>query len=118
VVLASFHTWAGQVEEMGVNKKKIERYPCPVPWYNPVINFDGKVSACCVNIDENELIMGDVKKASLAQIWQSEQFQRLRRAQLAQDFALFPTCRECGFWKILPNLTAFLKKLEQRNEKA
>lgn len=114
VIISSFHTWEGSIKDRGVGGEKRERYPCPVPWYNPVINWNGLVSACCVNINENELIMGDIRKESLKEIWQSKNYKKLRKAHLRQDYTFFPTCQRCGFWKILPNLSSFLENLEQR----
>jgi radical SAM protein with 4Fe4S-binding SPASM domain len=80
------------------------RYPCNLPWLAPAINWDGKVTSCCVNFMDNELILGDIKKQSLKEIYQGKKFGRLREAHLKQDFSDYPVCRRCTYWQQLPNM--------------
>lgn len=116
VVVQPLHEWEGSIKSLRVQKFKglRGRYPCNLPWLSPAVNWDGKVMPCCVNYRENELVMGDLTRLSLAEIWQGEKFKKLRQAHLDQDFAEWPTCARCSFWQRLPNMRAILK-IKNRN---
>jgi radical SAM protein with 4Fe4S-binding SPASM domain len=55
--------------------------PCWAVFTEGHVTWDGKLSACC--FDHNEaLVMGDLTRNSFLEAWNSDEFQRLRRAHL------------------------------------
>lgn len=61
-----------------------DRVPCPQVFNAITITCEGFVSACCADF-QNYLIVGDLRKQSLKEIWQSESFCGLRKAHLQQN---------------------------------
>lgn len=112
VVIQSLHGWEGSLEVKGLrpNDQKFCRYPCNLPWLSPAINWDGTVVPCCINYKENELIIGDLRKQSLLEVWRGEKFQKLRQAHLEGSFSDFPTCRQCRYWQQLPGMAWQLRR--------
>jgi radical SAM protein with 4Fe4S-binding SPASM domain len=98
----------GQAKGEGVSGQA-GRYPCPVLWFNPVVNWDGEVTTCCVNYMRNELIIGDVKKQSLKEIWNGEKLRKIRQAHVKGDFSELPTCAKCTYWKKFADLGRLAK---------
>ena len=113
VVIQLLHNWEGSVKEIFNFQFSIhqKRYPCNLPWLAPAINWDGKIVPCCVNFRENELMMGDLKIQNLAEVWQGGKFKKLRQAHLEQNFSQFPTCGRCQYWRQLPNMSFWLRRL-------
>ncbi len=50
---------------------------CSAPWKTVVILWDGRVVPCCHD-PKAEWVLGDLRKQSLAEVWRSEQAERLR----------------------------------------
>jgi len=113
VVIQKLHSWEGSVKipNSKLQISNLRRYPCNLPWLAPAITWDGKVMPCCVNYNENEMIMGDLTKESLEKIWQGKKYKNLREAHLRQDFFQFPTCARCFYWQQLPNMSFWLRRL-------
>lgn len=112
VVVSPGHNYGGGVVRPKSFKR--ERYPCVLPWGFMVVNFDGEVTTCCANYLRNELIMGDIRKQKLKEIWQSEKYRRLRRDHLTGNLKDWPTCRSCNYWQTFVNLGRWLTKKEGR----
>lgn len=114
IIIQPLHSWEGSLEntaDFQSSVPKSKRYPCNLPWLAPAINWDGTLVPCCVNFKKNELIMGDLKKQSLKEIWQGNKFKKLRQAHLDQDFSQWPTCSHCQYWQQLPNMESWLRRL-------
>ena len=64
---------------------------CNRPWTSLVVLWDGRVVPCCHDYN-GAVILGDLTKQSLAEIWQGEAARRFR-AQNSQ----YELCRRCAF---------------------
>ncbi|MBN1130157.1 MAG: radical SAM protein [Chitinispirillaceae bacterium] len=64
---------------------------CTFPFRQLVLTADGLVLPCCV-WDDNEK-MGDIRQATLQEIWRGEAYARLRKRMLDGDIP--PRCRAC-----------------------
>ncbi|MBN1263779.1 MAG: radical SAM protein [Candidatus Pacebacteria bacterium] len=118
VVIQKPHKWEGSVQvdpgsRVSSDSGSLSRYPCNLPWLSPAVNWDGKVTSCCVNFQDNELIMGDLNRQSLKQIFQGEKYRQLRRAHLDQDLVKWPTCARCRYWQQFPDMSRRLRKISQ-----
>lgn len=58
---------------------------CRLPWETVVVNWDGTVSACAVDYNEDHIV-GNVSNEPLQQIWNSERMQRFRRCHIEKDY--------------------------------
>jgi len=70
------------------NRVKKSKYFCMVPWTHMHFLPDGKVIPCC--LAPTEEVIGDIKKESLYEIWNSEKFRTMRQHMLNDQF-----CSEC-----------------------
>ena len=74
-----------------MNRKKIK---CTSPWEYYVVNWDGKVTACCKDFDM-ELVYGDFNTQSIEEIIFSDKLLRLKKSILRNDFSEFKKCLTC-----------------------
>jgi radical SAM protein with 4Fe4S-binding SPASM domain len=77
-----------------------ENWPiCRVPWQDLTVNWDGEVSACPVDT-EVVYSVGNVKDATLQEMWNNERMRQFRRAHLTKDYSLVeengPLCGNCN----------------------
>ena len=67
---------------------------CPQPFTRISIIEDGRVSPCCT--DSNlDLIVGDLKKQSLLEIWESKEMQNVRKLHSDGKYHKLEACRNC-----------------------
>jgi radical SAM protein with 4Fe4S-binding SPASM domain len=98
--LNEFSDWAGKVEDRSIDgpAPPVARRPCRMLWKSLSVHADGKVSACCLD-SEDELIVGDLGRGqTLEEIWHGAELARLRRLHLAGRFADLSICRACKDW--------------------
>lgn len=87
---SEFKNWGGarhcDIEKSGVRK------PCRALLYAMTILWDGRVVPCCMDYD-GDLILGDVNKQTLTEIWNQSKW--LRKMNKALNFSMIP-CKECN----------------------
>ncbi len=70
------------------------RRPCYLLWRGPMyIHYDGTVFPCCYIYPEEAI--GNIKKASLEEIWNSKKIVRLREAHIRGDLQDYKACQRC-----------------------
>lgn len=77
-----------------MNMVKLRSDGCPEVFDKLSINWDGKVTACCGDFDE-ELIVGDFSEERLQSIFQGERIRKIRKALCEGGYDRLPLCREC-----------------------
>lgn len=103
VCISCLHNWGGQTKKTtGVHETFVSASgaPCRLLWTDLVIDWDGKVPLCCQDTDEN-LLIGDVNKQSIKEIWQSKKLNSLRYLHMVGKFNEIPMCSGCKlntFW--------------------
>ncbi len=71
------------------------RIPCNLPFINLNVHYDGKVSYCCVDFNQ-EAIVGTFPNQSLEEIWNSKQLEKIRNAHNNREHdSLSPLCQRC-----------------------
>ncbi len=81
------------------------RHPCYLLWRGPLyIHYDGTVFPCCYTYPEEAI--GNIKRGTLQQIWNSEKIVRLREAHLRGDLQEYSFCMNCPAAR--PRLPAML----------
>lgn len=68
---------------------------CPYIFYSVAVNTDGTVSLCFLDW-ARKLVVGDLRKQSLKDVWQGEALHRHRIAHLQGRRKQDPTCAACG----------------------
>lgn len=70
------------------------RHPCYLLWRGPMyIHYDGTVFPCCYIYPEEPV--GNVRKNTMAEIWNSERMVKLREAHIKGDLSDYAACRNC-----------------------
>ncbi|MGD9344564.1 MAG: radical SAM protein [Candidatus Aminicenantes bacterium] len=95
VSVNAYNTWAGAVEDRSVKEKRIpETKPCKQLWKMCFIYWNGDVAPCCVDYD-GELVIGNVRDSSIADIWRSKKLREMRRTHLCGRRDKYPLCARC-----------------------
>jgi radical SAM protein with 4Fe4S-binding SPASM domain len=90
------------VEENYFHKQKIDLrhlvkrpIPCSFFWQQAHVLHDGRVSACCRDYN-GDLIMGDLKREGIGEIWKNARYAAYRKAHAQNDEQALPQmCKEC-----------------------
>ncbi len=85
-----------EIGERGIYQQDVgDTLVCPYIFYGYSVNADGLVSACFLDWGR-KLVIGDVRKTSMKQIWSSDLMNELRLQHLRGDRKNNPTCGGCG----------------------
>lgn len=91
------HNWAGNVETVTVEALRgagLSQICCTFPWYSMTVLFDGRVSACPQDFMA-EIVLGDLRKQTLEEVWEGEPMRRLREAHHQRFLGDLPACARC-----------------------
>ena len=89
-----FSTFGGQYDQITKLADRRHRYqpkkvkirpPCYYLWKSFVVQWNGEVVPCCRDYD-NKIVLGDVNKQTLLEIWQSREMIKLREEHLKGRF--------------------------------
>lgn len=69
-------------------------FPCRKLWTELVVMSNGKVPLCCIDCD-GKVALGDFKTQTLAEIWNSAGFQKVRDWHLNFESSRIALCRNC-----------------------
>jgi radical SAM protein with 4Fe4S-binding SPASM domain len=70
------------------------KHPCYLLWRGPMyIHYDGTVYPCCYIYPEEPI--GNLKRSSLKEVWNSEKMIKLREAHVAGDLSSYKACQNC-----------------------
>ena len=73
----------------------VKKHPnCPEVFDKLSVNWDGTVSACTSDYD-NQMLIGDVKLTSLKDIWKNEKLSSYRNILLQNEHHKLPLCSRC-----------------------
>lgn len=67
--------------------------PCPMVFNRVHITYDGHLTACCIDFN-HELLLGDLKKHSLAEVWNGGAAKELRERHLSRN-VIGTACEKC-----------------------
>lgn len=104
VNITTLHSWGGGFKEKaGKNslhsRSDIHREPCRFLWTDMYINWDGRVNACCQDF-ESKLIIGDINKNSVKEIWKGKTINNLRKLHLEGKADEISLCRKCDYHSV------------------
>jgi radical SAM protein with 4Fe4S-binding SPASM domain len=86
----------GEGQELTGDGVRRERWrTCTQPWERFNVFWNGDVTVCCGDV-EGELIVGNVRDASLEQLWlRNQRTLQIRRLHHLQEFDELPVCQRC-----------------------
>ena len=83
-------------QEVGIYGQEIKEVTvCPYVFYSFSVNSDGSVSACFLDWSR-KLIMGDVKKESIKEIWNGAKLRDFQKMFLRKKRKNHIICGKCG----------------------
>jgi len=99
IVVQKAHNWANGVDvhKFG-DESDINNYPCIALWGTFVAHVDGTVPLCCMDTDTKHLL-GDLRTQSIAEVWQGQVMNRLRKMHLDGERKDIPLCDGCTLWR-------------------
>lgn len=101
VMVQSYTTWTGSVADRNTGDQAVNSatggftFPCKHPWEEFVIAHDGRVSICCLDFDF-KVVVGDVSKQSIREIWNGETITRIREKMIENRYDELDLCRHCN----------------------
>lgn len=108
VQITGIHSWSGAIDGVKITDETSGvRYPCAIMWYSLVVNWNGEVTVCSVDWD-TEIKVGDAKKQTLHEIWNSAEIKRVRRAHIQGNYGQYPVCKDCAVWVSVGDLGEWL----------
>lgn len=69
---------------------------CPQPFFNFTVCAEGSVTACCADW-QIKLVVGDIRHASLSDIWNGKEFNDIRLMMLRGERACHSLCGKCEY---------------------
>jgi len=94
VVLIAAFNWGGKhkINDAYIRKNRV---PCHRPWNQLIFLIDGTAVLCCCDYDAN-VVVGDINKQSIPEIWKGAVLEDIRKCHLAREFVKIPLCNECS----------------------
>ena len=75
-----------------------EKAICPQPFYELCVHPDGTVTPCCAIWNYKRENIGNIKKKSLKEIWNSDLLRKICMYQLDNNYNnSFDVCKRCKF---------------------
>ena len=96
-----YNTWLGTQKDLNVGDSYEESqqegfdFACNHPWDELVIGTDGRTGLCCLDY-ELKAQVGDVKKNTIQEIWQSNRMNWYRNKMLKLKYGDIDVCRNCN----------------------
>ena len=85
ICISQIHDWSNKKQQLSsVNYRNYVVFsgvPCRLPFTELLINWDGRASLCCQDV-EGEVIIGDANRQSLEEIWQGDKINAIRQRHL------------------------------------
>ena len=85
-----FHNFCGHLNAPRGNKYLL----CPYPWTSFNVTWNGDVVPCCRDT-RARTILGNVFQHTIADIWNGENYQTLRRKLIKKDLSNIGSCKNC-----------------------
>ncbi len=97
-----FHNFAGTLQDNSDVKYAIEQReykPCRHPWKSLCVAWNGEVVGCCIDL-ESKLVLGDLNKQTVMEVWQSEPMKNFRKIMAEERHMELELCKECDMvWR-------------------
>jgi MoaA/NifB/PqqE/SkfB family radical SAM enzyme len=88
------HNWAGEMSGIGEAHPGKVYFPCQLPWRSLSIAWDGRVVACCGDLN-GRMILGDLRESTISEVWNGERLLSVRRQLLGREKPVNALCSAC-----------------------
>jgi MoaA/NifB/PqqE/SkfB family radical SAM enzyme len=103
VLLADVGNWLGKLDltELSIKGKSKQiaegawLAPCPSPWSQLSVLYDGRVVPCCEDHAARTLVIGDANRNSLPEIFMGEELRKLRKEHKSNRRCGHEICGKC-----------------------
>jgi hypothetical protein len=103
VLIADCGNWLGELDLTPLTVNGSKRHvakegwlaPCPSPWAQLTVLYDGRVLPCCEDHAARSLVIGDANRNTLQEIFLGEELQKLRQAHLGNQRCSHGVCGKC-----------------------
>lgn len=92
-MVSGLHNWAGGRNYTSSRLPEAERH-CSWPFMHIQVLWDGRVAPCVFDYD-GSLVLGDVTKATIREVWRSEAYEKLRAVWREQRSYSVDLCYRC-----------------------
>lgn len=93
-----------------------QRQACQKVFSDMIIYWDGKVALC--NHDWNNILpLGNIKEMGIAEIWNGEEYEKVRNMHRTAEFPKDIVCKKCDHWQMYYLSDGFLGKVYEKAEK-
>jgi len=103
VVIRRLHTNAGAFVDLAAAAPSAStteaRRPCLYPWERILLNARGELAFCPVDWVHGSTV-ADFRTTTIAETWQGEFYERLRKAHLTNCYTDHAFCGQCPDWKL------------------
>ncbi|MFA5358748.1 MAG: radical SAM/SPASM domain-containing protein [Patescibacteria group bacterium] len=97
ISISFIHNWTGDLfDKLKIKQRDWLRDPCRLIWTDMVISWDGTVPLCC-NDYENKIILGDINKQTVAEVWGGEKLRQFRYYHQKGEFKSINICADCVY---------------------
>ena len=97
ILVTEYHDCSGSVRDSSlISIENTSSYACENPWYSLAVNWDGRVSICCVDWD-SQAVVGDANKQSIHEIWQGNGLRGIRQTHLEGQAHCMSPCNTCTY---------------------
>jgi len=100
----------GSISRELLKPGKDERKPCKKVYSDIIIYWDGKTALCNHDWD-NRLRLGNVNEQSIQEIWNSQEYEKVRRMHETACFSDDIVCKNCDHWQVYYTQEQFLGRL-------
>jgi pyruvate-formate lyase-activating enzyme len=96
VTFVDYHNQAGYdtVEGRKLTGNRKTRFACAQLWQRMFVWWNGKLTLCCGDY-EGTHAMGNANQSSLKEIWQGEQYNKLRQWHIEGQYHKIEICKNC-----------------------
>ncbi len=95
VTVKKMKSWGGKMPELSNgNGLPAQQSPCALPWKELSILWDGTATLCS-NTYDREIVLGDVRKQTIREIWNGPEMTEIRRRHAAKQVEGIPVCETC-----------------------
>jgi len=111
--ITGIHSWSGAIPDFRITDERTSgRYPCVIMWYALVINWNGEATVCSVDWN-TEIKVGDARRQSIREIWNSPELKEARRAQIEGNYNMYPVCEDCVVWVSIGDMADWLAERKE-----
>lgn len=103
------HSSDGHLGSIKDKLKNNIRKPCKKVFEEMVIYCNGDVSLCCFDWN-NKMNLGNVKNKSIKEIWNSNDYENIRKMHINNSYVEELTCKYCNQWEMFYNKEGYIGK--------